>query len=435
MAARNRLDPKFFEDIYQTDVINALKNETALDFQRINSTSLQKGKCPKCGERRLFISLEKPYVLKCNREENCQFTEKTRERYRDLFENISQRFPKTIENPNATADAYLQRARGFDISKLKGWYSQGRRKLADQTWAATVRFPLCDGYWERIIDTAAVAANNGDKAGIKSKMTYRGSGWMPTGMTLGKHDRVYVVEGIFHAIALHLAGFKAIASISCNNFPWDIVEAHKDQSITWVIALDDDKAGHAYIPKYLHQLRAQKEIAWVALAGTRDWDDVYRDGQLNAAFMVDAEYQGRLFTADSTSKLTYLLYLRRPKAFYLMEFRNRLYSAKVAQRDLHDDLGEDKVEGNREIFTKHVKIKQVSNCIPKAWSPSPKHASCNAMPRCSPPLTRPKRCSPPGLTHTQKTSPDTWSNAPSSASTASAPRRPTPRPSGRSTTT
>lgn len=364
MNTRKKLDPKTFEDIYQSDVIDALKNDRDLDFQLINRTSLQKGTCPKCGERRLFISLEKPYVLKCNRENNCQFTENTRDRYRDLFENLSQRFPKTETNPNATADAYLQRARGFDISKLKGWYTQGRRKLANETWAETVRFPLCNGYWERIIDATAVAANDGDKAGIKSKMSYKGDGWMPPKMTINKHDRIYIVEGIFHAIALHLAGFKAIASISCVNFPWSIVEAHKGQSITWVIALDDDNAGRSYIPKYLHQLRDQQELAWVALAGHRDWDDVYRDGQLNAAFMAEAEYQGRLFTADSTGKLAYLLYLRRPVGFYLMEFRNRLYSAKVAQRDLHEDLGEDKVEGNRETFAKHVKIKQVANCIP-----------------------------------------------------------------------
>ena len=364
MTPHKRLDPKQFENIYQTDVIDALKNDADLDFQRVNATSLQKGKCPKCGERRLFISLEKPYVLKCNREQNCQFTEKTHDRYRDLFENLSQRFPKTTDSPNATADAYLQRARGFDISKLKDWYTQGRRKLADHTWAATVRFPLCDGYWERLIDATAVAANDDDKAGIKSKMTYKGNGWIPPGMTLGKHDRIYVVEGIFHAIALHLAGFKAIASISCNNFPWDVVEAHKGLSITWVIALDDDKAGHFYIPKYLHQLREQKEIAWVALAGTRDWDDVYRDGQLDAAFMAKAEYRGRLFTAENTSKLAYLLYLRRPAPLYLMEFRNRLYSARVNQGELSKDLGEEKVEGNREIFIKHANIKQVANCIP-----------------------------------------------------------------------
>ncbi len=366
MALRKKLDQKVFDDIYLNEVVQALKDDTDLDFESIDAKYLQKGVCPnpKCGERTVYIALAQPYQLKCNRLINCQYEEKTRERYRHLFENLSQRFPKTEANPNATADAYLQRNRGFDISKLKGCYTQGRRKLKDGQWADTVRFPLCNGHWERLIDATAVTANEGVKAGIKKGMTYLGNGWLPPGMAIHKSDRVYIVEGIFHAIALHLAGYKVIASISANNFPWDLVEAHKGKSITWVIALDDDPAGHTMTVKYLHRLREQKEIAWVALAGHRDWDDVYRDGQLNAAFMADAEYQGRLFTADSTGKLAYLLYLRRPKGFYLMEFRNRLYSAKVAQRDLHDDLGEDKVEGNREVFIKHVKIRQVANCIP-----------------------------------------------------------------------
>nr|WP_256589116.1 toprim domain-containing protein [Pseudomonas sp. ACN8] len=95
-------------------------------------------------------------------------------------------------------------------------------------------------------------------------------------MSIEQGDTVYVVEGIFHAIALILAGYKAIAAISANNFPWDTVEAHKCLKVRWIIALDDDKAGHSVIPKYRSQLLARDELAWVALAGTdRDWDDVY----------------------------------------------------------------------------------------------------------------------------------------------------------------
>ncbi|WP_207267450.1 toprim domain-containing protein [Pseudomonas sp. GW101-3H06] len=364
MQARRKLDQKVFDDIYLNEVVEALKTDPELGFESINDKSMQKGKCPNCGQRRLFISVIKPYVLKCNRENECKFEEKTRERYRHLFENLSERFPKTPENPNATADAYLQRNRGFDISQMKGWYTQGRRKLKNKEWADTVRFPLCDGYWERLIDATAVAANDDDKAGIKYGMSYKGNGWIPPGMTIDRNDRIYIVEGIFHAIALHQAGFKAIASISCVNFPWSILEAHKGKSITWVIALDDDEAGRKYIPKYLRQIREQKEIGWVALAGERDWDDVYRDGQLDPVFMAEAEYQGRLFTAENTTKLAYLMYLRRPAAFFLMEFRNRLFSAKVNQSELTTDLGEEKLDGNRETFSKHVKIKQVANCIP-----------------------------------------------------------------------
>lgn len=364
MARFIKRDPTVFDSIYRNEIIEALKNDLELDFQSITDRSFQKGKCPRCGKRELFISREKPFVLKCQREKKCEFTEKTRDRYRDLFENLSERFPKTETNPHATADAYLQRNRGFDISAMTGWYTQGSRKLPNESWADTVRFPLCNGHWERLIDATAVKLHDGKKAHVKYGTDYQGKGWIPPGMKIEKGDRIYFVEGIFHAIALYQAGFKAIATISCVNFPWEVIEEHKGKLITWVIGLDDDAAGHKYIPKYLRQIREMREIGWVALAGERDWDDVFRDGQLDEAFMNEACYQGRLFTAENTSKLAYLMYLRRPSGFYLMEFHNRLYSARVNQGDLSKDLGEEKVDGNREIFLKNIKIKQVANCLP-----------------------------------------------------------------------
>ncbi|MGC3675623.1 hypothetical protein, partial [Pseudomonas aeruginosa] len=77
----------------------------------------------------------------------------------------------------------------------------------------------------------------------------------------------------------------------CNNFPLRFLEENKGKLITWVIALDDDPAAHAVFPKYLAGIRKRGEIGWVALAGQRadgkkrDWDDVYRDGQLDDAFL------------------------------------------------------------------------------------------------------------------------------------------------------
>ncbi|MFJ3157799.1 hypothetical protein ACIPIX_27050 [Pseudomonas protegens] len=214
-----KLDQKIFDEIYQKDVIEALENDRELDFKDIGDKYLQKGTCPNCGKEKLFISRAKPYRLKCNRDNECQFEQNTRDRYSYLFENLSERFPATETNPTATADAYLQRNRGFDVAKLYGWYSQARRKMKSGDWADTVRFPLCNGYWERIIDERMVAANKGDKAGIKFQMSYQNNGWMPPGQTIAKSDRVYVVEGIFHAIALHLAGYKAIASITYGGLP------------------------------------------------------------------------------------------------------------------------------------------------------------------------------------------------------------------------
>lgn len=360
-----------FEDIYRLEVITALENDHELDFKDIrNGKYLQKGICPSCAERTLYIARNKPYQLKCNRLSQCQHVEKTRERYSYLFENLSERFPRSDKKPNATADAYLQRNRGFDIGKIQGWYEQGRRQMANGQWADTVRFPLCNGYWERIIDATMVTANGGDKAGIKYKMSYKSDGWMPKGMTIDKGDSVYIVEGIFHAIALHLAGYKVIASISANNFPWDVIEAHKGLKVRWIIALDDDKAGHLVIPKYRRQLQAMDEIAWVALAGkNRDWDDVYRDGQLDDVFMREASYQGRLFVAPNPSKKAFLLHLKKPLSFFLLEFGERLFTAKVNSDELNRELNKDSDEGTtpksrEEIFDKYCDIKQVANCIP-----------------------------------------------------------------------
>ncbi|MGH8386547.1 MAG: toprim domain-containing protein [Pseudomonas sp.] len=355
-----------FEDIYRLEVVAALEHDHELDFKDIGSTYFQKGVCPSCSERTLYIARKQPYQLKCNRLNQCQFEEKTRERYSHLFENLSERFPRTEANPNATADAYLQRNRGFDISKMKGWYEQSRRKMKDDQWADTVRFPLCDGYWERIIDATMVTANGGDKAGIKYKMSYKGGGWVPPGMSIEQGDSVYVVEGIFHAIALILAGYKAIASISANNFPWDIVEAHKGLKVRWIIALDDDKAGHSVIPKYRSQLLARDELAWVALAGAdRDWDDVYRDGQLNDEFMQEANYQGRIFIAESPGKKAYLLHKKKPLNFFLLDFGERLYSAKVNSDELNKTQEEETAVAREQLFYKYCDIKQVANCVPR----------------------------------------------------------------------
>lgn len=362
-----RINPEHFDRIYLEDVIPALEHDPELGFQAKDETKeyLNKGMCPSCGKRSVFVKKEKPYQLKCNRLNNCGYEERTRDRYQHLFENLSERFPSTPENPNATADAYLSRARGFDIGKLQGWYTQGRRQMKPSgVWADTVRFPLCDGYWERIIDARAIAGNEDQKAGIKAGMRYNNAGWIPPGQTIEKHDRVYIVEGIFHAIALHLAGFKTIAAISCVNFPWDIVEANAGKLITWVIALDDDKAGRTYIRKHLKELRSRKEIGWVALAGKLDWDDVYRDGKLDQLFIDDACYRGRLFTAESARKLAYLVYLRKESGFYLVEFNNQLFSVRVNQAELTKALGDDKLEGNRDIFIGASKVEQVSNCVP-----------------------------------------------------------------------
>lgn len=119
-----------FEDIYRLEVIDALEKDHELDFKDIRSSKyLQKGICPSCGERTLYIARDKPYQLKCNRLNQCQHEEKTRERYSYLFENLSERFPRSESNPmqlrtltySATADSTSARFKAGTSRDAAKW--------------------------------------------------------------------------------------------------------------------------------------------------------------------------------------------------------------------------------------------------------------------------------------------------------------------------
>lgn len=96
---------------------SALLNDRELDFRREGSM-LRQGKCPQCGHRELYISLERPFRLQCGRENKCRFSQTTRERYPEVFSSFARRYPATDESPNAPADAYLRENRGFDLKKI-----------------------------------------------------------------------------------------------------------------------------------------------------------------------------------------------------------------------------------------------------------------------------------------------------------------------------
>ena len=62
-------------------------------------------------------------MLKCGRLNNCGHEASLRDLYPDLFESWSDRFKADDKIP-MRLPMYLKEARGFDISKLKGLYSQ-----------------------------------------------------------------------------------------------------------------------------------------------------------------------------------------------------------------------------------------------------------------------------------------------------------------------
>jgi hypothetical protein len=370
---------------------------------------LRKGVCPSCRKRTLYVGKNHPWVLRCERLNHCGYEQQTREAIPDLFADFARRYPPTEENRQATADAYLTIDRGFDLSKIQGWYEQAAWPVPGTTdYIPTVRFYLDEGrtrWWERLIDRTKKDGQKANFGGRKKDdgSLFSGDAWTPPGMALEDGDRCFIVEGIFHAIALHHAGYKAIAAFSCSHFPSTFIEANAKRRIRWVVALDSDKAGREWARKHHSRLKQMGELASVCLLPDgKDWDDLWRAGRIDSRFIIDRLYYGRLFMAETVQEKAYVYYQRHRRALFLLDFQNAIYSITLG-KDFDKALGEAAVQWSeqeleakrtgvvpatpptdkpddeaqnpvdavlasptgREIFAMHCSIDQVSNVLPR----------------------------------------------------------------------
>ncbi|MFC6633566.1 toprim domain-containing protein [Microbulbifer taiwanensis] len=348
-------------------VIEALEGDRTLGLELNTQTNVYRGHCPDCEQKTAWISAEKPVVLRCNRETKCGYQERIRDRYPEAFESLSKRFPSTNDDPKATARAYLSVQRGFPTADIEDWFEQGFFKLPDGTWAETVRFPLFGtgkNHWERIIDKAHV-----EKAGQKAnfKGGYAGKHWEPPGQEIKPMEKVFIVEGIFHCIAKHLAGYKAVSAFTCSNLPRELIEANKGQGIIWHLAYDDEPGARKHVEKYFKELKKLGETVEIALTGSsRDWDDLYRDGQLNDKTIEQCVWRGRIFIAETAKKKAYAIYGRKPFGKSVIEHGDRLYSAKFSLEEFNKANDHEPFKWGFcwDAFNQAAKVEEISNCVP-----------------------------------------------------------------------
>lgn len=345
---------------------------------------LRQGKCPSCGRKSLYTNAEHPWVLKCERMNKCGGEIHIKDQYDDLFNDWSKRYEQTPAAPNAAADAYLQSARGFNLDKIKGWYTQEYyRDSKLKIGSATVRFPLANGdYWERIID---LPHRFGDKkAHFNYGAKYQGTCWVPQA-TMPENE-IWIVEGIFDSIALLHHDIWAASAMSCNNYPSlflagiaEQCEANDKPRPRLVWALDGDKAGRGYMRRWVEKSR---EEGWEAVAAVvpaqgkarLDWNDMHQRDRLDAKAIEEYRYQGNLLTAKSASEKALLVYNRRNMASFFFDFENRLYwfeidfgaynKAREALADRFKELSEDEL---REMaLAESHSVRQIANCNPTA---------------------------------------------------------------------
>lgn len=374
------------KDIGAEEIVRALLEDPSLQFQDMGS-HLRKGICPSCGKKELWISKDKPWRVNCNRGNNCGYTATTKELLPEVFANFAEKYAPTEREPNRTADAVLGFDRGFDLSKIRGWYEQAAYTFpGTNIMCHTIRFYLDKAktrYWERLIDKTKKDGQKNNIGGQRKAdgSVFKGDAWFPPGLTLEKNDRCFLVEGIFHSIGLLHHEIKAAAGFSCNNFPINFIEEHKGKGITWVIALDGDPAGRKWAKAHAKRLKKMGEKFQVLILPDNDWDwdDYYRMGRISPKFINERLHHGRLFMAQDVHEKAYHMYCHSKYSRFILDFRNALYSISVKRDVLETELANKKREDGEqepepielvsqkgeEIFFRNHYVDQISNVHPR----------------------------------------------------------------------
>ncbi|KAG0166197.1 hypothetical protein DFQ30_007468 [Apophysomyces sp. BC1015] len=336
--------------------------------------------CPICGKKELFTHADQPWVIRCGRANKCGWESHVKELYSDLFENWSQRFPAAEASPHASADAYMQFARGFDLARVRGWYTQESYHDARlNAGSATVRFALPNTYWERLIDRPERFGKQ--KARFQPGGSYAGTWWKPPTLSLSSSHEIWLVEGIFDAIALDYHGIAAVALLSCNNYPEQaladlLASSNPRPRLVW--ALDGDSAGRTYTKKWVRKAR---EAGWQCDAvqipqpskSKLDWNDMHQRGRLTATDLEQYRYHGALLIAETAIDKAMLIYQQYGSREFPFDHGQRLYwfkldlerfdkAHKIAEQQ--SDLSEK--ERRDYALNEAGTISAIANCLPTA---------------------------------------------------------------------
>ena len=377
-----------------------------------------RGKCPDCKQSSLWTWAATPWVLYCNRQNNCGYEAHAKDLFADLFSDWSERVRAAEEgkrpelrNPNAAADAYLAQARGFDLALVGGLYTQetyydAHADRGRGASSAAVRFAVGNTWWERLIDRPERFGKK--KAVFKTGGSYAGCWWAMPGLSFAAPDpekpdapqpptELWLVEGIFDAMALAHHGVAAVALMSCNNYPAKALAQVRAQiegggkrvrPPRLVFALDGDKAGRDYT---LRHVRRAREEGWDAAAaqivqrrpggqggGKLDWNDMHQRGRLQEKDLVEYLYQGALLLAETALDKALLVFNKTGRSEFDLEHGARLYWFKLnldAFEKVKDAIEKAAVEdgktlGPLELRDKAVQqagvLQEIASCAPRA---------------------------------------------------------------------
>ncbi|OKP75187.1 bifunctional DNA primase/helicase [Pseudomonas fluorescens] len=344
----------------------------------------------------MFAFHDDPWVIRCGRGK-CGQTWHVKELYEDLFNDWSTRAPATEQHPNATARAYLEFARGFRFDVIQGWFTQDSYFSNElNEGSATVRFALDKGgYWERLIDRPNRFGKM--KARFKPGDSPRGVWWRPPCVDLLDVKELWIVEGIFDAIALVHNGIAAVSAMSSGAYPEESLKELARQrggklpKLIW--ALDNEPGAHRYTKRWVRQARALGyvcEAAQIPQPDSRkvDWNDLHQrwqfvDGDELRAKQIEkdlraARYHGDLLLAESASEKGVLMYDWSERHEFFFGFESRMYWFKMDLEKFHkamqslesSERQEDQLLNDKQRRDKALRqcggVVEIANCYPQA---------------------------------------------------------------------
>jgi len=369
----------------QNEILKRLKSDYRM---KDAGDYLRQGTCPACGHRELYVSKEKPWTARCGRLNRCGAEFSVKDLYKDLFEGFNKRFPKSQEDPNATADAYMTYARGLPVEKLRGAYRQEayyNPSAIGRTGTATVRFDIDRAneiYMERFVEPITVE-DDGRRTIRKQHFggKHKGLWWQPPGLEIEDGDTVWLVEACIDAASLHCAGVKAVATLSAGNYPEIRLADHADKSVKWVWALDDDRAGRRAATKHVKRMQDAgfDQVVAAFVPGKngqkRDFNDAFKDGELEPENLKHYLYRGELHLAKTPLEKALIRYRHTGQSWFNFEFKDRLYhfgldlaaynAAHQALKDSEHAASMDEKELVDEAAKQAGMLSEIANCYPE----------------------------------------------------------------------
>lgn len=349
---------------------------------------LRQGSCPQCGHRELYISKEAPWTLRCGRLNKCGAEISVKDVCDDLFGNFNERFKPNDANPHATADAYMEYVRGLPVEKMRGWYTQAsyyNPTGIGRKGTATVRFYIDrqnDIFMERFVEPVLVPTEDGKdtrKQNFGGK--YKGLWWEPPGQEINDGDTVWIVEACIDAASLACAGIKAVASLAAGNYPEIKLKDHEKKEVTWVWALDDDKAGRRSTTRFVERMRdsgfEDVQAAFIPPRNgqKRDFNDAYKAEELSTKDLTHYRHRGELHLAPNALAKALAMYNYNGRPTFHFDYKNRLYAfeldlekfvkARDALRDSDTGHGLSNAELTNEAAKQSGTLAEIANCLPE----------------------------------------------------------------------